>query len=44
MKELSTHHGISNFRKNILHFMNQATMRCTNRSSGIYPLNQSHMM
>ena len=32
------------FRKNILYFMKLATMCCTNRSSGVYPLNQGHMM
>ena len=27
-----------------LHFMKQATMCYSNRSSGVYPLNQGHMM
>ena len=31
------------FRQNILHFMKRATMFCSNRSSGVYPLNQGHM-
>ena len=31
------------FRKNILHFMKQAKMCCSNRSSGVYALNQGHM-
>ena len=31
------------FRKNILYFMKRATVCCWNRSSGVYPLNQSYM-
>ena len=31
------------FRKNILDFMKQAKMCCSNRSRGVYPLNQGHM-
>ena len=31
------------FRKNILHFMERAKTCCSNRSRGVYPLNQGHM-
>ena len=31
------------FRKNILHFRKRATICCSNRGSGDYPLNQGHM-
>ena len=32
------------FRENILRLIKRATMCCSNRSSGVYPLNQGHMM
>ena len=31
------------FRKNILHFMKQVKTCCSNKSRGVYPLNQGHM-
>ena len=31
------------FRKSILDFMKQTTICCSNRGSGVYPLNQDHM-
>ena len=31
------------FRKNMLHFMKRAKMCCSNRSRGVYRLNQGNM-
>ena len=31
------------FRKNILHFMKRVKTCCSNKSRGVYPLNQGHM-